>query len=129
MFSDRINIQYSLDVEELPTEVCRLISKIEEQAAELVTSIKAHPQDKRTVLSPHTLEEIDLFRRRLAAMDYALSDVNNIISSYLEYKTQASSDTATNTQSEVTKDVVISQDDLFRDLSVLQDQVNSLQEK
>ena len=130
MFSDRINIQYSIDSQELPDEVQRLISKVENHAAQLIGALKGRPPAGAAILSPHTLQEVDLLRRRLAAMDYVLSDVNNIVSSYLEYNAQKSQDDAPiDTQVDNEEDVVISQDSLFRYLNALQEQVEHLNEK
>jgi len=130
MFSDRINIQYSIDSQELPDEVQRLISKIEGHATQLIEALKGRAPTGAAILSPHTLQEVDLLRRRLAAMDYILSDVNNIVSSYLEYSTQKSQeDTPIDPQTDNEEDLVISQDSLFRDLNTLHEQVEHLNEK
>lgn len=88
MFSDRVNIQYSVDVEELPIEVSRLLQKAAEHAEQL------HTLDMRSlvslsseqIMSAATLEDLDLVRRRLAAADYILNDVMNIVGGYLEFK-------------------------------------------
>jgi len=90
MKKERVNIQYSIDWEELPAEVYRLLSRANEiysgdlkkAAAELVKI------DKNTALSLDTLSSIDITRKKLAAMDYALNDVADIVNGYLHFKVQ-----------------------------------------
>jgi hypothetical protein len=127
MFSDRINIQYSIDSDELPHEVCRLLGKVDALAKELTGATLSPTGEPKTILSLHTIEEIDVFRRRLAAMDYILGDIDNIISSYLDYKMQKpQAQAATSESPSEEEDVVISQDSLFRDLEALHTQVDTL---
>ena len=81
MYSDRVNIQYSVDVEELPDEVLRLVERaaaqscrMQEEGMRNLRSIK-----ESGVMSVNTLEELDRVRRQLAATDYILNDIMNII--------------------------------------------------
>ena len=88
MLSDRINIQYSIDVEEFPSEIKRLLAKAQEHVHALHdAALPALMQtEDKSILSLNTLEEIDIVRRRLAAIDYGLSDVDHILTAYLEFK-------------------------------------------
>ena len=90
MLSDRINIQYSIDIDELPTEIKNLLVKVENHLN--ILSTENTPELKniadKNILSLNTLQEIDLFRRRLAAMDYVLNDIASILGTYLEFKTK-----------------------------------------
>ena len=61
----RINIQYSIDIDDLGLEV----------------------QTGRP-LSLEKMEHIDELRRKLAAIDYTLQDTHNIISAYLSFKSE-----------------------------------------
>ena len=84
----RVNIQYSVDMDELPEEVHRLLKKgettlkniCEEEMHELV-SIK-----ENEILSVQVLDAVDEMRKKLAATDYVLNDVANIINGFINYK-------------------------------------------
>jgi len=135
MLSDRINIQYSIDVNELPTEIKRLLGKVQEHltlfAADNDGTLKE--LEDKDVLSLNTLEEVDMFRRRLAAMDYILNDVTHIITAYLEFKTQgtkgenASAPSPPSPEDDDAEDrAELHANMLFNDLGGLQDKVNEL---
>ena len=88
MLTDRINIQYSIDIEELPDELTRLLSKVEQESELLCKHniLELAATAGPTVLSLNTLSKVDTVRRRLAAMDYILNDVDQIITGYLKFK-------------------------------------------
>ena len=89
MNKERVNIQYSIDLNDLPTEVVRLLKS----AAERVTTTDFETLksiDEKNSLSLNTLTSIDLARKRLAAIDYALNDVAQIINGYLTFKVHES---------------------------------------
>ena len=83
--SHRVNIQYSVEIEELDTEVQRLLettlSQLDVQALESLSEFK-------DVLSLATIEQIDKIRHSLAIVDHGLRDVNNIIAAYLNFQAQ-----------------------------------------
>ena len=90
MLNERVNIQYSIDIEELPQEVVRLLQKTE-------TLIKnMHKNEVGTLtatmpgeaLSLNTLETVDSVRKQLASIDYVLNDIASIISGFLNLKLQ-----------------------------------------
>jgi hypothetical protein len=82
----RVNIQYSIDIEKLPTEVTRLL----ESAYENLGDTHAQWVLDDVPISLETLENLDKIRIRLADIDYLLNDVNQIINGYLAYKSQES---------------------------------------
>ena len=71
MNKERVNIQYSIDLNELPEEVVRLITRASSVAE---TALQAEFKD---------LKRIDE-----KAIDYALNDVVQIINGYLTFKVQ-----------------------------------------
>ena len=83
--SHRVNIQYSVEIEELDTEVQRLLettlSQLDVQTLESLSEFK-------DVLSLATIEQIDKIRHSLAIVDHGLRDVNNIIAAYLNFQAQ-----------------------------------------
>ena len=82
----RVNIQYSIDVESLPDEVERLLRGAYTSLANLEELCTHDPP----TLSLGTVERIDHLRQRLADIDYTLGDVHTIINGYLAYKAQES---------------------------------------
>jgi hypothetical protein len=84
--TQRINIQYSVDVDELPKEVGRLLESAFNQYQLLQADCRFTPAD--SALAYKTVERIDCIRLALASIDHRLNDASNIISGYLEYKAQ-----------------------------------------
>jgi len=81
----RINIQYSIDIEDLEKEVNRLLSSVN-------ATLKTLPDDgisEKDVLSFDVVKDIDSLRQKLAAVDFTLRDVSNIISAYVAYEAQS----------------------------------------
>lgn len=77
----RVNIQYSVELDELDVEVSRLFK-------EAMKNI-----DFRSPLSPISLgteglQQIELIRTKLAKADIMLGDIQNIIEGYVRFKTQ-----------------------------------------
>jgi len=81
----RVNIQYSIDMEELPTEVHRMLKKgsqlVDELASEEMQALFI--LEEKEVLSLHTLQHIENARKKLAAIDYALNDATNIVNGFI----------------------------------------------
>ena len=82
----RVNIQYSIDVEDLPSEVERLLQTAYGSLASLEDLCVHDPP----ALSLGTVERIDHLRQRLADIDYMLNDISTIVNGYIAYKAQES---------------------------------------
>jgi phosphate uptake regulator len=80
----RVNIQYSVQIEELPAELKRMSEKATSSLEETLSSLKQEPED---ILSLSSHQHYDEIRVKLASVDAALSDINNIVESYLSYTT------------------------------------------
>ena len=83
--SQRVNIQYSIDLEELPEEVERLIVKFGseiERTAELYHELPGDP------ISVSGLQEIENLRMSLAKADHVLDDVTKIVTGYIRMNTE-----------------------------------------
>jgi hypothetical protein len=84
----RVNIQYSIDLEDLPAEMEGLIAKAEDRLAhchrELQTLIQA--SNRKAIMTTACTDEISNIREGLADADFILNDVVTIIHSYVEYK-------------------------------------------
>jgi hypothetical protein len=78
--TQRISIQYSIDIDELGDEVERLLGNINQR----ITSISSHKHSNS--LSLKTVEDIDSIRKELASIDLSLQDVSAIVNGYVGYK-------------------------------------------
>ena len=136
MYSDRVNIQYSVDVEELPDEVLRLIGRAADQSCRMQEEGMRNLRSlmESSVMSVATLEELDRVRRQLAATDYILNDVMNIVSGYLEFKGRATSSSSEAEQGappmpeaeEMPEPQELHANMLFNDIDNLQSKVDQL---
>lgn len=85
----RVNIQYSIDIEELPSEVMRMFRR----ASGLLENLEKGSMKNLTELTDdnalalETLQRIDEVRKHLAAIDYCMHDATNIINGYINLKT------------------------------------------
>jgi hypothetical protein len=85
----RVNISYSIDIEELPGEVSALINKAQAGIEELGEANRVWEID---FLSLATVNKIGELRECMTKVDYILNDVTNIINGYIYYQTQPSQD-------------------------------------
>ena len=84
----RINIQYSIDIDDLEKEVNRLLSLA-------IATLKTLPDDcisQKDTLSFNIVKDIDSLRQKLATVDFTLRDISNIVSAYVAYEAQLSMD-------------------------------------
>jgi hypothetical protein len=77
----RINIQYSIDLSELSDEVQRLYDKAFAEFKEINFTEKVED-----ILNFSTAIRADEIRQKLAKLDLILSDIQSIVSSYVEYE-------------------------------------------
>jgi len=84
MSSPRVNIQYSVSVEDLPDEISRLVTKathlqmqMSEECGQLNTA------DPDTLWSAAYVGDIQNWRAYLVEIDHTLKDVENLVKSYL----------------------------------------------
>lgn len=92
----RVNIQYSVDLDELQDEVNRLFGKA------IMELEKLQPVGGTPIVRMQVdgLEKIDLIRQRLNKVDIMLGDVQNIIQGYVRFKTQPEEPRAPDSPSE-----------------------------
>jgi len=86
--NQRVNINYSIDMEELDGELKRLLDRSSgclsggyKELRDLVANINADE-----LLTTVTVERISDIRENLAKVDFILSDVNRIIGAYISYQ-------------------------------------------
>ena len=84
----RVNIQYSVEMEELESEVNRLASSAfnDLTAAQIVSDAILS-----NLFSLQTLESIEQIRALILKVDTRLLDVTNIVAGYMNFKTQQDS--------------------------------------
>jgi hypothetical protein len=80
----RVNIQYTVELEELQSEVDRLFANSIKEL-DLIAPVGGTPKLK---LGSEGLEKLDTLRRKLAKIDIMLGDVQNIVEGYVRFKTQ-----------------------------------------
>ena len=82
----RVNIHYSIDIEDLPSTVATLLNSA-------LSQLSATGKEVEGVLEPEnaltlaTVTQISNLRHELEKIDYALSDVTTLIKSYIQYQT------------------------------------------
>jgi hypothetical protein len=84
----KINISYTIDIEELPTEVERLLGR----GQKLLSSISLDDIATEDLLEHKTYEKVNSVRARLAEIDYCMGDIAAIIASYNNYRLQSSTE-------------------------------------
>jgi len=80
--SKRVNIQYSIDLDQLPSEVDRIYVN----AKNIFSSLSLPDEAGKDILTADMLKKIDDTRRELTNLDHILSDVTGIVSSYVQYE-------------------------------------------
>ena len=83
----RVNIQFSIELDELPSEVERLIKKSNQHIA-TAEQFYAQLSSNENNLTSDGWEGIDNIRRTLAKSDQVLDDLQKIISGYLRMKSE-----------------------------------------
>jgi len=89
----RINLQYSIEMEELAPEIGRLYKK----ANELINQISLIQYAESQILSSSIVNHIHETRVSLAKADAMLRDIQSVVSSYVEYELSQNQDEETQT--------------------------------
>ena len=81
----RVNIQYSVELEDLQKEVNRLFANAIKEL-DIVSPVGGTASLK---LGTDGLDKIEHIRHRLAKIDIMLGDIQNIVEGYVRFKTQS----------------------------------------
>lgn len=86
----KVSLQYSIDLDDLPKEVIRLIGKANDilvnKSDGSLNELLLINDDE--VLSLKTIQQIEALRQKFSDVDHVLNDVVNIINGYITYKIQ-----------------------------------------
>jgi ElaB/YqjD/DUF883 family membrane-anchored ribosome-binding protein len=80
--TQRVTLTYSVELEQLEQETQRLY----DNAATLLVSACDQSSNECEMLSTTTLSQIEQLRHNLASVDVMLSDIGQIIQSYIQYR-------------------------------------------
>jgi hypothetical protein len=82
----RVTLQYSITLDELPSEVKKLSDKISKSQFSILKNLIARMStlSKQEIVSENLLNNIALVRDSLSDMDHIASDIQNIVSGYIE---------------------------------------------
>jgi uncharacterized damage-inducible protein DinB len=86
--SQRVNIQYSIEIEQLPNEVDRLV-KVAQKQLESLSSMNISDNAEEADISLQSVFNINEIRAEIASLDHALMDVANIMNGYINFLTSA----------------------------------------
>lgn len=81
----RVNIQYSVNLEDLPREIDRIATRSFGLLKELSEANKEVPEN---ILSLDAHTQFDQLRLGIADLDVSLGELNELIGSYLSYRTE-----------------------------------------
>ena len=87
----RVNIQYSVEIDELQDEINRLFHNA------IMELDKVQPVGGAPVVKLGTegIEQVDSIRQKLTKVDIMLGDLQNIITGYVRFRTQVDDPTST----------------------------------
>ncbi len=80
----RVNLQYTVDIDELPNETHRLVTKAHEQS-KLCSCILSELSEEDEILTLDNLECVEKAREKLMNIDFILQDIQNIIKGYIAH--------------------------------------------
>lgn len=94
MENQRVNIQYSVNLEEVPNLVMQLLGEAINRLEETSNDASAENSEMRKQLGTYnnpayTIEQIDKIRLALADVDYRLSDCAQMLTGLVQLNTQA----------------------------------------
>ena len=123
--SQRINLQYSINIDELDDETARLISKAFVSLSAAKAQLSALSAKKTNTLTLSNFDEITEIRKSITSIDHQLSDICDIIKGYISYRT---ADTPSEQQADNTELVEEIPEEVYEDVKVVSDIQKRIQE-
>ncbi len=124
--SQRINLQFSIEVDELEGETSRLIGKASDSLARLSATANDLAKRDADALTLSNLDAIGELRQKMATIDHQLSDVSNIIKGYLSYRTTDPPAEETAPQEFTSEEDI--PEEVYEDAKIVSDIQNRIQE-
>ena len=120
--NQRVNLQYSIDIDELPTEARRLFLSAHKFLVDSVETLRGFDESGTSILSVDGLKTIDDIRTSMMKADYVFADIQNIIKGYLNHISSENTE-----QDEATGDIMANE--LFQqpDLTELEEKLKLFQ--
>tara|TARA_Y100000034_G_C6862987_1_gene392983 strand:- start:1100 stop:1480 length:381 start_codon:yes stop_codon:yes gene_type:complete len=85
----RVNIQYSINIDDLPKKILYMVARAHARLEESAKALeKMGSKNEEDVLTLQVVDNISFCRDRLIDVDVALNDMTNIILSYIKFKSQ-----------------------------------------
>ena len=85
----RVAIKYTIELDDIPTEVCRLLGEAQLPQVAQVNAIMDCVENQNMIKA---LNQIDEMRKQLRSVDHRLSDCASIISGYVNAVTKEETD-------------------------------------
>jgi|TARA_R110000824_G_scaffold160957_1_gene335935 hypothetical protein len=86
----RVNIQYSIGLEELPLESQRILNKAVRKLNDCASGLQELDsnlnKDSDNMLTSTTVDSVSSLREELAGVDFMLHDLTKIVGGYVSYK-------------------------------------------
>lgn len=83
----KVKIQFTVDIEEVPSEVNKRIKLTLDDSKKIVGELEAIISNINTNNNLQSLDDIDSLRKKLAYIDSVLDDSYSVLSGYVKYKT------------------------------------------
>ena len=85
----RVNIQYSINLDDLPKKILEMVAETYIRLEESVKTLeKVSTKNEESILTLKVIDNISNCRDKLIDVDVALGDISNLISSYVNFKSQ-----------------------------------------
>ena len=98
MSQQRVNIQYSLTIDQLPNEIDRLYKLAKSTFTEMDKEV--FNTSSKLDISIDSIDKINKIRERLADVDHQLMDINGIMTGYMNFISTPKQSTKDNTNEE-----------------------------
>jgi hypothetical protein len=85
----RVNIQYSINLDDLPKKILEMVAETYIRLEESVKTLeKVSTKNEESILTLEVIDNVSNCRDKLIDVDVALGDISNLISSYVNFKSQ-----------------------------------------
>ena len=82
----RVRIQYNIELEEFQSEILRLLEKAFQELNQMVTT--ANSISTEPIATLENIQTINDARSKMAAADYMLQDIDQLLRAYLSFKAE-----------------------------------------